>query len=300
LNVDDSRPFLIPATSHEKVWGRMRDGIKLGEIWAPAPPLLLKFIFSSEKLSVQVHPGDDYARAHENSLGKTECWIILDAEPGARLAVGLKREMSSDELRAAIQGKTIEDDLGWIEVERGDFIFVPWGTVHAIGAGVTLCEVQEDSDITYRLYDYGRPREMHLEKGLKVIRHHPAAGKLSPVRLESGRQCHDFLVACRHFAIERFTVVGGERHDRVDPSRSEVLIFLDGEGEIVAGGECCPYRSEQMWRLPETMGEYRIVPSRETTWLKTYVPAGLDAVRYALERAGVSQRERNRIVIEDV
>jgi len=297
--VDDSRPSLIPATHHEKVWGRLRGGIKLGEIWAPAHPLLLKFIFSSEKLSVQVHPSDDYAGRRENSLGKTECWTILDAQPGARLAVGLKRPMSREELLAAIQNQTIEDDLGWIEVRRGDFIFVPWGTVHAIGAGVTLCEVQEFSDITYRLYDYGRPREMHLEKGLEVIRHHPAAGKLSPLRLESGRQSHEFLVACRHFAVERFTS-STERPDAVQPSRFEVLIFIEGEGEIVVGGERYPYKNEQMWRLPETMGDYRLVPARETIWLKTYVPASLEAVRAALARAGVSTQERDRIVVEDV
>lgn len=297
--MDDSRPFLIPATYHEKVWGRLRGEIKLGEIWALAHPLLLKFIFSSEKLSVQVHPGDDYAGLPENSLGKTECWTILDAGPGARLAVGLKRPMSRDEIRAAILNQTIEEELGWIEVRRGDFVFVPWGTVHAIGPGVTLCEVQEHSDVTYRLYDYGRGRQMHLEQGLEVIRHHPAAGKLEPVRLESGPQGHDFLVACRHFAVERFTSAT-ERSDAVDPARFEVLVFIAGEGEIAAGGQRYPYQNEQMWRLPETVGDYRIVPARETAWLKAYVPGSLEAVREVLVRAGASEPERNRIVVEDV
>lgn len=292
-------PELIPATFHEKVWGRPRGGIKLGEIWWRAHPILVKFIFTTEKLSVQVHPSDDHARVRENGLGKTECWLILHAEPGARLAVGFRRDLTREEIIERIRDQAIESELGWIEVRPGDFIFVPWGTVHAIGAGITLCEVQEYSDITYRMYDYGRPRETHLEKALEVIRRHPAAGLLRPARLESGGGSHDFLAACRYFALERF-ISGSEHLDTVEPSRFEVLTFIGGEGEIVAGGRRYAYSGEQAWRLPETTGEYRIVPARETTWLRAYVPGSLDSVRQQLERAGVPEADRRRIVVEDV
>ncbi len=291
-------PFLIPATYHEKVWGRPRDNLRLGEIWCRAHPLLLKFIFTSEKLSVQVHPGDDYALPREKSLGKTECWVITGAEPGARLAVGLRRDMTREQLTASIQDGSIEQQLCWLDVHPGDFIFVPWGTVHAIGPGITLCEIQEFSDITYRMYDYGRPRELHLEKALEVIRRHPSAGRLEPARLAEGG-AHDFLVVCRHFAIER-RISEAAVEDRAGGSGFDVVVFIEGEGNIVAGNSVSHYVAEQMWQVPREAGAYRIEPARSTTWLKVYVPGSLDRVRALLDRAGVPEQDRRRVVVEDV
>ncbi len=293
------RPISIQPTYHEKVWGRLRDGVHLGEIWFRAEPLLLKFIFTSEKLSVQVHPGDDYARRHENSAGKTECWYVMAAEPGAQLAVGLRREMTPEEIRESVRAQTIEQELNWLVMRPGDFVFVPWGTVHAIGPGLTLCEIQQFSDITYRLYDYGRPRELHLSKALEVARRHPAAGRIEPVRIGSGDLAHDFLIACRHFAVERLAA-SREYRGSVDPKRFEVLAFLEGEGEIVAEGLRELYRAEQMWRLPEELGDYRIAPRRETAWLKVYVPPSLAGFGASLARAGVSQADQRRIIVEDI
>lgn len=166
-----------------KVWGRhtppapfVNPGDEpLGEIWFDPPPemadLLVKFIFTDAALSVQVHPNDE--QAPPGVRGKNECWYILDAEPGAQLAVGLKREMSVDELRAAALDGSIESDLGFVDVQPGDFFSIPAGTIHAIGPGISLLEVQQNSDITYRLYDYGRPRELHLEDGLRVANRVP-------------------------------------------------------------------------------------------------------------------------------
>ncbi len=131
-------------------------------------PLLVKYIFTSEYLSVQVHPNDQQARERGLSAGKTECWYILDAEPGARLGLGLLEPMDADELRAAALDGSIEQLMLWKPVKPGDVFFVPAGTVHAIGAGLTLIEVQQNSDVTYRLYDYGRPRELHLDDGIAV------------------------------------------------------------------------------------------------------------------------------------
>ena len=170
----------LPIKTVEKVWGMDSlpapfalddQSTRIGEIWfEPATSmagLLVKYLFTSEKLSVQVHPP---AEASPTGRGKEECWLILDAEPGAKLAMGFVREVSEDEMRAAALDGTIEDLLHWREVGSGDFFYIPAGTVHAIGAGLTLLEVQENTDITYRLYDYGRPRELHLSEGLKVAK----------------------------------------------------------------------------------------------------------------------------------
>ena len=168
----------LPTHSLPKVWGRQTppppftnpNDEPLGEIWFDSPPelanLLVKFIFTDAALSVQVHPDD--AQAPAGWRGKNECWYILDAEPGAKLAVGLTQEMDADELRAAALDGSIERMLGYVEVRRGDFFSIPAGTIHTLGAGITLLEVQQNSDVTYRLYDFGRPRELHLEDGLRV------------------------------------------------------------------------------------------------------------------------------------
>jgi mannose-6-phosphate isomerase len=165
----------------EKPWGRddlppefgALGGQRIGEIWyngvGQTPlPLLVKWMFTSEKLSIQVHPSEADARRRGLPSGKEECWYIVDAEPGAVLGIGTKRVLSADELRAASLSGEIEELLDWKTVRAGDYFYIPAGTVHAIGAGITLVEVQQPADITYRLYDYGRPRELHLEDGVSV------------------------------------------------------------------------------------------------------------------------------------
>lgn len=151
-------PFVSPA------------GERIGEVWfeppAELPGLLVKYIFTSEALSVQVHPSDAQLPGH----GKEECWLVVAAEPGARLGIGFARDVSRDEMRAAALDGTIEKLLAWHPVRPGDFFRIPAGTVHAIGAGISLIEVQQNSDTTFRLYDYGRPRELHLEQAVAVAR----------------------------------------------------------------------------------------------------------------------------------
>jgi mannose-6-phosphate isomerase len=175
----------------EKPWGREvlpspfgdTGGRRIGEIWFEGPdelPLLAKYIFTSEKLSVQVHPDDAAAHARGLRSGKSECWYILDAEPGAVLGLGLKREVSKDVLRDAAEDGSIEELMDWVPVSMGDFYFVPAGTVHAIGAGIALLEFQQNSDVTYRLYDYGRPRELHLDDGLAVATAGPYVRRDAP------------------------------------------------------------------------------------------------------------------------
>lgn len=168
----------------EKPWGRMQlpagfdppTHNRIGEVWftgAGDPPLLVKYLFTSERLSIQVHPDDEQARTFGLARGKSECWYILDAEPGSTLGLGLKRRLSPDELRAAALDGSIEQLIDWRTVSPGDFYLVPPGTIHAIGAGISLIEFQQNSDVTFRLYDYGRPRELHLEEGISVARREP-------------------------------------------------------------------------------------------------------------------------------
>lgn len=168
-----------------KPWGRtdiparfaVPPGQRIGEIWfehpaADAEPLalMIKYLFTSERLSVQVHPNDVQARAAGHVHGKEEMWIVLDAEQGAKLGVGLTHDVSAAELRSAAADGSIEQLLDWRTVQAGDIIYNPAGTIHALGAGITVIEVQQAVDLTYRLYDYGRPRELHLDAGLAVAK----------------------------------------------------------------------------------------------------------------------------------
>ncbi|WP_010337060.1 class I mannose-6-phosphate isomerase [Sphingobium yanoikuyae] len=173
----------LPVRQVEKPWGKKSlppvfgdtGGRQIGEIWfeppAEIPDLLVKYIFTSEKLSVQVHPSDTQTiAAGLGKQGKEECWLVIDAEPGATLGIGFDQDAGTEQLHAAALDGSIETMMTWHPVTAGDFFYIPANTVHAIGAGISLIEVQQNSDITYRLFDYGRPRELHLEEGLAVSR----------------------------------------------------------------------------------------------------------------------------------
>jgi mannose-6-phosphate isomerase len=180
----------LPIRTVEKPWGKAvlpapftdTPGERIGEIWfeppAELPTILIKYIFTSEKLSVQVHPSDAQAEASGETArtgygGKEECWLVIDAEPGATLGVGFHGDVDAETMRQAALDGSIEDMLVWHAVKPGDFFYIAANTVHAIGAGVSLIEIQQNSDITYRLYDYGRPRELHLEQGIAVSKGAP-------------------------------------------------------------------------------------------------------------------------------
>jgi len=219
----------LPVTAKTKPWGtpktepwyRNDDQREIGEVWfeaSKAVPLLVKLLFTSDLLSVQVHPGDDYARLHENSRGKTEMWHILRANPGARIAAGLKESVSPERLRAACLSGEVESMLQWTEVHPGDTFFIPAGTIHAIGPGIVACEVQQHSDVTYRLYDYGRGRELHLDRGMDVVKPEPWDAR---ARLE---------LACQYFRTERLILNGQAQCP--SPERNTLYIALEGEGTI--------------------------------------------------------------------
>jgi mannose-6-phosphate isomerase len=181
----------LPVRKVEKPWGRdalpqpfsAPEGQRVGEIWfeppAALPQLLVKYIFTSEALSVQVHPSNAETLAKGlGKQGKEECWLIVDAEPDAVLGIGFKQSLAPEAMRRAAEDGSIEHLMQWHKVRAGDFFYIPAGTVHAIGAGISLIEVQQNSDITYRLYDYGRPRELHLDAGIAVAHGEPYPAEL--------------------------------------------------------------------------------------------------------------------------
>ncbi len=189
-------------------WSNAGDGANtIGEIWyeradstAVPPTLLLKLLFTNQPLSIQVHPDDAYARSMGLPNGKTEAWYILSAAPDAKIALGLKRRLSPEQLRHAIDDGSISDLVVWQAAHPGDTAFVPAGTVHAIGAGLVIAEIQQRSDATFRLFDHGRGRELHIESALAVATPGPADVLVTPTRLTDART---LLVSNSHFTLER-------------------------------------------------------------------------------------------------
>jgi len=166
-------------------------------------PLLVKVLFPKEKLSVQVHPDDALAQKYGEPRGKTECWYALDAQPGAQVALGIKPNTPPQQVRDAIEESRLEELLAWLPVNKGDMIFVDAGTVHAIGPGAVLLETQQTSDLTYRMYDYGRPRELHLDKSFEAMRLTTGAGKMTPKSVNG----HSILIDQKYFRVERWKEV---------------------------------------------------------------------------------------------
>jgi mannose-6-phosphate isomerase len=263
-------------------------GRALGEAWPALPPewagtrldtskpfpLLVKFLFPEEILSIQVHPDDEYARQHEAHTGwtgKTEMWHAIAARPGAEVLVGLKADVTPESFRAAIADGTAENCLNRIPVAAGDTIFVPAGTVHTIGPGLVLCEIQENSDLTYRVFDYnrtgldGKPRPLHIEKALAVTRFgQQLGGKTQPLSSHA-LHCSYFETRRLDFA-EPFTA-------ETSRDRFELLIVLHGRGHIEAAGARASYGHGEAWLLPAALGAYRLAPSASSTVLRSFVPA---------------------------
>jgi mannose-6-phosphate isomerase len=246
-------PATLLATKRvEKPWGRHHlfpgfpdpapDAEPIGEIWFQSPhpeqsELLIKYLFTSEKLSVQDHPSDEEAQKRGLPRGKDECWTILAAEPDSTIALGPLQPITREELRASAEDGSLEHKLDWKPVQAGDFFYSHSGVIHAIGAGLTLIEVQQNSDTTYRLFDYGRPRELHLDDGVAVADLEPYADYPSPGEVAPGRT---ILVEGPKFVLERWT--GGAREIALPEGTTGWLVPIRGEG-VVAGvewkaGEC--------------------------------------------------------------
>jgi mannose-6-phosphate isomerase len=238
-------PRRLAATAYEKVWGspdtepwwRNPEQSKIGEIWFAASdsvPLLVKLLFTSDNLSVQVHPDDEYAaKHHDGSRGKTEMWHILRAESDAKIALGVREEVAEEELVEIAMSGAIMNMLNWIPVRPGDTFFIPAGEIHAIGGGIALCEVQQLSDITYRLFDYGRDRELHLEHAMAVSHREPRTGMVKP----------ELLVECAYFKTERLSVDGIWKP--ASPRRNTLYVVLEGEGTFAGQ----PFAAGEAWEV---------------------------------------------------
>jgi mannose-6-phosphate isomerase len=251
-------------------------------------PLLAKFIDAHETLSVQVHPDDAYARAHEGgTLGKTEAWYILRADPGARLTLGWNSPTSPSEVRAAIAEARLEALLHTFEVHAGDVVFVPAGTVHAIGAGIVLYELQEYSDVTYRLYDYGRlqsdgrPRELHVEPALQVLRYEPATwSTVQPVVVPGSADgaTRRVLVACEYFVQEEIRL-RSQLASSTAPTSCQIVTALAGACELTAeAGPPLALGLGDTVVLPALLGAYtlRSADAHDAHVLRSYVPVADD------------------------
>jgi len=234
---------ILPTITVDKPWGKDRlpapftapDGQRIGEIWFEPPAaldeLLVKYIFTSEKLSVQVHPDDDQAEASgQGRQGKSECWYVIDADPGAALGIGFRDQVDGAAMRAAALDGSIEDLMVWHPVQAGDFFYIPANTVHAIGGGVSLIEVQQNSDITYRLFDYGRPRELHLDAGIAVARGEPYDMRHARRVADNGTVR---LVDGPFFILDR---VEGPLPDDVAADYPGALLVIPRTGDVRVGG----------------------------------------------------------------
>lgn len=293
-------------------------GRALGDVWPtlsadwtgtrlrdlPRIPLLVKFIFPEEKLSVQVHPDDAYAEQHESAaggVGKTEMWYVVSAREGAELRVGLRPKVTRQSFQRAIAAGAAENCLERIFVRAGDAVFVPAGTAHTICPGVTLCEIQQHSDVTYRVFDYnrvgadGKPRDLHVRQALNVMQFGEQSGGLcDPVRIAHGAATETFYAACRHFATERWEF--DERIAAVtSPENFDLLIFLDGKGQIEFEGGVESYSPAQVWLVPAALGAYHLAPETASTLLRTYVP-DLTGIVQRLNEERVEEAAWSRVV----
>ena len=230
-------------------------------------PLLVKFLFPGDKLSVQVHPDDEQAQRNGHPCGKTECWYVLRAEPGAQVALGLKPGTTLDEFRRAIEQTRAEELLNWVDVFAGDMIYVAAGTVHTIGGGMVLVETQQTSDITYRLYDYGRGRELHLEAGLAATNLKTNAGKV--VRGDG-----NVLVRSPYFQVEKMPLREA-LHAEVSSDSPHILVAVNGAGIVESHGmEPITFATGDAVVIPACVGEYTVRPQWELELMRMSLPAG--------------------------
>lgn len=215
-------------------------------------PLLMKFLFPREWLSVQVHPNDAEAQAIGQPRGKNECWYVLSAEPDAKLALGFCEKLTPDEIERAIHEGTLESKLQYLPVKAGDMVYVEAGTIHAIGPGMVVLETQQYSDTTYRLYDYGRPRELHLKDGLAVTKAQTRSGLVAPVEQDGFAR----LISSPYFVVDRFWTAAGSSKDLEFQARMQILVAL-GEGASV--------RTQDGVRVRLPAGRAVVLPGREGT-----------------------------------
>lgn len=232
----------------------------------PYFPVLIKLIDAKDNLSIQVHPDNEYAQKVEHEFGKTEIWYVLDAEPDATLIYGFKEKISADEFKNAIESNTLLDVLNVVNVKKGDLFFIEAGTVHAIGKGTLIAEIQQNNNSTYRVYDYGRvgndgkPRELHIKKAVDVSKTEPAKYEIKPfgekIKIEGG--VSQILTECDLFTVTKYNINNEIKLFADEKSFNHVLI-TDGYGKI----NCTDFKKGDSFFIPASFGEYKITGNAE-------------------------------------
>lgn len=239
-------------------------------------PLLIKFLFPRDKLSVQVHPDDDHARELGEPCGKSECWYVLHADPGAQIGLGLRPGTTKQEVELAIRQTRMEQLLNWIDIRQGDMVYVDAGTVHAIGPGAVIVETQQNSDTTFRLYDYGRPRELHLEQGLRATRERTRAGKVIPGQAvsQNGRTQLN-LISSPCFIVDKFILKETWQFKRPQHARKSVwcLVATRGCGVVdYEGGAPVTIAAGEAIVVPAAVDRFILKPQWELEFLCSSLP----------------------------
>ncbi|WP_461206951.1 type I phosphomannose isomerase catalytic subunit [Clostridium sp. DL1XJH146] len=241
-------------------------GTEISKEWFP---LLIKFLNTSDKLSVQVHPNDEYARRVENDMGKTEVWYVVDAKEGTQLILGLKEGCTKEQIREALDGGNIEDYMNFVPVKKGETYFIKSGLIHTIGPGAIIAEIQQNSDTTYRFYDYNRGREIHVDKALDVIDVNLRGENSTGVKIEREGYSKSYLCLCNEFSLEKYDI-NTICKEESDSERFYIFTCVEGEGEIEARGIVEKINIGDSIFVPATLGEYTLKGSM--TLLKSYVP----------------------------
>ena len=252
---------------------------------APDPgrfPLLLKFLFPHEKLSVQVHPDDEAAHRAGQPWGKTECWYVAHARFGAQIGLGLKPGVTREQFEHAIHDKRAEELLNWINVYPGEMIYVAGGTVHTLGPGAIIVETQQQSDTTYRLYDYGRPRELHLKEGLAAIKEKAGSGKVirpAPSNLNGPANRRAPLISSPYFVVEMFELKEPHKfrtNDETGKRSVQILVAVEGCGIVEApGANPVTLARGDAVVVPATVGEFELRPQWSVEFIKATVPGAV-------------------------
>jgi mannose-6-phosphate isomerase len=305
---DDESKFLnglvagMTLAQAAKAYGPELSGSRWSE---PRFPILAKFLYTSDWLSVQVHPDDDYARLHDpGSAGKVEMWYVVERRKDAEILLGMNRGATKEMLRAVCAEGKGKELLHAFHPHAGEAIFVPPGTVHALGPGLVLFEVEQNSDLTYRLDDFGRrgldgrPRPLHWDKAIEVIREDQTSLRNLP-RLEFlepfGKR--RYVLACRHFAVEEL-MFNRAANLAGTPERVEILSLLDGNGRVETEAGWLGSKKGETWLVPPATRQYRLVPNEEIRLLKFYVPDLDRDFRQPLKRHRIAGAEIARVVFD--
>ena len=247
-----------------------RDLVGSAAVYEDRFPLLVKFLFPAEKLSVQVHPDDAGAQRVGQPYGKTECWYVLHAEPGAQVALGLKSGATLEAFEISIRENRAEELLNWINVHAGDMLYVAAGTVHTIGGGMILVETQQTSDITYRLYDYGRPRELHVKDGIAAIKLDTRAGKV--VADTAGDP--NLLLRSPFFQVEKMNL-REPLQASVSRESPHIIVAIDGAGVLESAGmEPLSFAKGEAVVVPACVPNYTVRPQWELGIMRMSLPSG--------------------------